>query len=203
MTQSLEQGANSLPAAAKAKGWLMQSEMSHHKYHKPGGKQICVFSLKTQTVQWKQHVHSGTRQTFDREIFQVKGNLIMERFGVGILLQWHGECRYKPWHHLDALASERMGPEVNVVLDDAVMIHSIRSRPMNQSHLPSRRHSKHEQLLLHTDAGWPSQSPNQVKARTHILNIYDKVNGFVEMIKLWERRREDEGVNRFATARRP
>ncbi|XP_060758376.1 zinc finger BED domain-containing protein 5-like [Neoarius graeffei] len=63
--------------------------------------------------------------------------------------------------HREALASKRMSPDLNAVMDDAVkMINFIQSRPLNHRLFETLCHesgAQHDQLLLHTDVRWLSR----------------------------------------------
>ncbi|KAJ7986728.1 hypothetical protein DPEC_G00342900 [Dallia pectoralis] len=100
--------------------------------------------------------------------------------------------------HREALASKRMSPELHEVLNDAVkVINFVESRPLNHRLFERLCHdsgAEHQRLLLHTDVRWLSKGKalqrllelrNEGKD-THILNMYDKVCGFMKKIKLWE-----------------
>ncbi|CAB1343037.1 unnamed protein product [Coregonus sp. 'balchen'] len=140
----------------------------------------------------------------------------------------HGSCCINAWEsermncpdkegkshciiHREALASNKMSPELHYVLNDAV-----KSRPLNHrlfERLCDDSGTEYQPLLLNmtSDTDWGvrrayladvfSKLNNlnltlQVKD-THILNMYDKVCGFMKMIKLWERICEDGDISCF------
>ena len=144
--------------------------------------------------------------------------------------------------HREALASKKMSPELNSVLEDAVrVINFIKARPLNSRlfrRLCDNMGAEHTELLLHTEVRWLSRgkvlnrlfelrnevccflsenaSPlaplfldndwlaklayladifaklNELNIKLQgrdqtILNLYDKVDGFLEKAALWKR----------------
>ncbi|KAJ4931123.1 hypothetical protein JOQ06_025422 [Pogonophryne albipinna] len=81
--------------------------------------------------------------------------------------------------HREALASKRMSPELNDVLNDAVkVINFIQSRPLNHRLFQSLCEdggSEHKQLLLHTDVRWLSRG----KTLQRLFELRNEVRAFL------------------------
>ncbi|XP_034052451.1 zinc finger BED domain-containing protein 5-like, partial [Gymnodraco acuticeps] len=81
--------------------------------------------------------------------------------------------------HREALASKRMSPELNDVLNDAVkLINFIQSRPLNHRLFQSLCEdggSEHKQLLLHTDVRWLSRG----KTLQRLFELRNEVRAFL------------------------
>ncbi|KAE8287511.1 Zinc finger MYM-type protein 6 [Larimichthys crocea] len=154
--------------------------------------------------------------------------------------------------HQEALASKRMSPDLNAVMDDTVkIINFIQSRPLNHRLFETLCHesgAQHDQLLLHTDVRWLSRGKTLLRlyelrgevcaffkeqlhplaavfeddnwvARlgylahvftklnelnlslqgkdSHILRMYEKVEGFTKKLNMWQKKCEEGDVSHF------
>ncbi|XP_055487049.1 zinc finger MYM-type protein 6-like [Leucoraja erinacea] len=108
--------------------------------------------------------------------------------------------------HREALASKKMSPVLHDILNSSIkVINVIKSRPLNARlfrRLCENMGAEHTQLLLHTeDTDWLAKlcyladifsKLNKLNMSlqgkdTSILNLYDKVGGFLKKAELWRR----------------